>query len=209
MRRPIPNSVSPEECELFDANLFGPVGQTLVLAIVLDKDAAPTVLHLLRCRSPFAVSWFIVAAYILSFDGMARRAAAHIRKKVFKRRFPSLANRDAKRTIEFICFMVRVSASLSHCRPRPPFWRVSSAVNDSMGKFTRKAATGSRIAGQQVAHPNGRCFATIALAEPIRSSFRAVRKTQGDQPTESLTSQIPKLHSPIISLTTIRRCLSL
>lgn len=209
MRRSITNPISPEKGKFLYASIFGPVGKTLVFAAVLYKDAALAVLHLFRSRSPFAVTWFVIATAILSFNGMAWRSAAHIRKKVFKRRLPTLANTNSKRAIEFERFMFWVSASLPHRRPRPPLRCVSSSVNNSMREFTRKAPTGLCTAGQKVVHSNCRYLAAITLAEPKRSSFRAVRKPHSDQSTESLTSQISTLHSLIISPTLIRRCLGL
>lgn len=80
-----------------------------------------TIVGLLLCRGPAAVSWFIIAMIIDAINGISRsRSLAHIFIKIHEI-IPSFANGDSSSTPSWPILGVRLQAPLTHMKPRPIF----------------------------------------------------------------------------------------
>ncbi len=80
-----------------------------------------SVCHLLFWRRPFTVTGLVALIIVDPLKRLTWRSSAHIRKEVFERIEPALADPNRPASIPFECFMVWIGAPFLHRAPAIPF----------------------------------------------------------------------------------------
>jgi hypothetical protein len=163
---------------------------------------------LLALCGPAAVGRLVVAVVVDAVNRMAwRRLAAHVCQKVLVRLAPSVADSDPPASVSVKPVIMRVGAAHYHRAPRPKF---SGDSTDSCVAMRRhplaqlvlvEAPTAHGVAIAKAGAVNHALSSTIASAQPIRSTMKALGPRKNCIASESLSGckhDSGHGHSPII-----------
>jgi hypothetical protein len=138
---------------------------------------------LYKWSCPAAISRLVVSVIVLAFDGnpATRRLGSHVTDEVAEF-LPSVTDPNSSRSIVLKLFASRIAASLLHHHPGVVFRTAFPAVLRfrSCCHFLAKASAAARVAATQILPDDGHLGATIAFANPLRLTVRAIFGPRSD-----------------------------
>lgn len=174
LRRPLPiNNAIPDYLN-GDSSLFRPFSHAQYLAVMCEFVRRPFVAVLFGGRSPFAVSWFIVAVIVQSLNFKPFRTWPHVFKEIGEV-LPSFAQLYSTSAVIGIARFARILAAFLNAAPNRIFRRAIAVPTMAVSKARRIRAIKIAFvatATQRCTMPEGRSgyhsrYATFAAALPI------------------------------------------
>lgn len=143
---------------------------------------------LLSVAGPLAIVWTVTLGIVDALKRQAVRAVAHVgieRREVVS---PSVAHRDAARSVAVVVWMVRVVATLTHGVPRPVLTLLASSRGAVVARFVLQASAAFRFT--EVISCDTRLIPAGALTQPFNVVPSSAGWTDASQHPARLSSQV-------------------
>lgn len=146
-------------------NFSSPLSNRLAAVIERDSDGVASVIRLLPCGCPAAISRFIVAVVVDAVKRVtATRSQPHVVVEVFKRVSPTVTNLDTTAAIIGVARITLVGTPRN--QPVPRF--VLGCSCQAMLPFMMVTSATSCFPGDQARRGYGLLVAALAAAQPYR-----------------------------------------
>lgn len=178
----------------FNAHTFGPLGHSFGYSVQRQNSVSPTIATLLFGCCPSTVLWTVRSIVVNAINAMLLRwTLAHVRKKVRKGDFPTLAQYDASTAVVRVRWIIRVVTPSSHVHPNSMLGRTCSPVSNTTVRelFSVNTPTTMRVPSNSFSADNNDRVPAVACAQPsCKSLFVSSVTLKYDKPSESLSSQV-------------------
>jgi len=128
----------------------------------------PSIIRLLFCSRPAAISRRVVAIIVDAVDGIAGFFRPHVGEEIFEFK-PAFANFDPASAVSVVAANIRVGAALDHASPRSISWTnfVKSCLSvNYFVSFSKQTTARARVTCFKITGSDNSLFPAFATTQP-------------------------------------------